>query len=255
MFIIKRVVSVFLQVALMIGLVLTVYATPAVGAEVSIIFTHDMHAHFDPERYMTENGSSERGGYSRLKSAIDTIRGDYPESFLFDAGDFSMGTLYQTIYSEEAPDLRMMGYIGYDAVTLGNHEFDYRAQGLTDMFATAVAFGGLLPAVTIANIDWDRTLADENRMERARDLRTAMAQYGVEEEYLIIEKGGVRAAVFGLMGIEADSNAPESGLYFKDQIETARMIVSQIRAEAQADIIICLSHSGFVVCGQRIGLR
>jgi len=136
-----------------------------------------------------------------------------------------------------------MAQLGFDATVLGNHEFDYRADGATDMLNAAVASGEPLPAITLSNVDWDRTLAHERRGPIARELRTAMDRYGVAD-YLIIERGGVRAAIFGLMGKQADSYAPESSLYFLDQAETARAMVARIRAEANADIIICLSHSG-----------
>ena len=241
---IKRFVAITLFVLLVIGLLVIVFASPAGIAEVSIVFTHDLHAHFDPESLISDGVIAERGGYSRMKTAIDLVRDSYPETFILDAGDFSMGTLYQTIYSEEAPDLRLLGFLGYDAVTLGNHEFDYRTQGITDMLRAAVASGDKLPAIAISNIDWDKTLADESRFDRAGDFRKAMVEYGAFEDYLIINKGGVKAAIFGLMGIESESNAPESGLFFADPIETAKSIVSQIKANTDADIIICLSHGG-----------
>ena len=210
---------------------------------ISIIFTHDLHSHFDPERFVAEGRTGERGGLARVKSAIDGIRSQYPDSFLLDAGDFAMGTLYQTIFQEEASELRMLGLLGYDAVTLGNHEFDYRTQGLTGMLNAAMASGWKLPALTIANIDWERTLADSSRAAKAAELRAAMEYYG-SAGYLIIEKGGVKAAVFGILGREADSYAPQSGLYFKDPIETAKATVAQIKAGTDAGLIICLSHSG-----------
>ena len=239
----KKVVAIFLPAILIAAIALTAYSAPAQGGEISILFTHDMHAHFDPERYMAPGGIEERGGYARMKTAIETVRGRYPDTLLFDAGDFAMGTLYQTIYSEEAPDLRIMGLIGYDAITLGNHEFDYRTQGLTDMLIAARESGDRIPPIVMANIDWDRTLADENRAPNGRALKAAMDDYGVTG-YLIIEKGGVKVAVFGIMGKESDSYAPESGLYFLDPIEASKAIVAQIKTEADADIIVCLSHSG-----------
>ena len=212
-------------------------------AQISIIFTHDIHSHFDPENYVKDGEVAQRGGFARMKTAIDGITSRYPASFIFDAGDFSMGTPYQTIFSTEAPELRLMGSLGFDATVLGNHEFDYRAQGLTDMLNAAAASGDTLPALVIANIDWEKTFADNLRAENARALQMAMNQYGVVD-YVIIEKGGIKAAVFGLMGKSADDYAPESGLYFKNYIETAKEITAQIKANENADIIICLSHSG-----------
>ncbi|MCL1955291.1 MAG: hypothetical protein FWF61_05125 [Brevinematales bacterium] len=140
------------------------------GAEISVIFTHDMHSHFDAERYMENGRISQRGGFAYVKSAVDNIKARYPDSFLLDAGDFAMGTPYQTIYSAEAAELRIMGLMGFDATTLGNHEFDYRTQGLTDMLNAAMASGDRLPPLVCANIDWDRTLADQNRAGNARRL-------------------------------------------------------------------------------------
>ena len=182
-----------------------------------------------------------------MKTAINGIMARYPDTFLLDGGDFAMGTPYQTIFSTEASELRILGLLGFDATTLGNHEFDYRTKGLTDMLNAAMASGDRLPAMTIANIDWQRTLADKNRAEKASELKTTIERYGERYgnfDYLVIEKGGVKAAVFGLLGNEADSYAPLSGLYFKDPIETAKAVVAQIKTNTNADIVICLSHSG-----------
>ncbi|MDR2715050.1 MAG: bifunctional metallophosphatase/5'-nucleotidase [Coriobacteriales bacterium] len=222
-------------------------AIPATAAtpeqEVSLLFTHDMHSHFDPEN-TNENGSAvERGGFARLQTAINEVKRDFPDSFLFDAGDFSMGTPYQTVFSSAAAELRMMGQLGYDATTLGNHEYDYRTQGLTDMLGAALASGDTLPALTVANIDWETTLADADLRENAQALKTALDTYG-NADYVVIERGGIKLAVFGLIGESAGSYAPLAGLYFKDIIETAQTVVAQIKAEANPDIIVCLSHSG-----------
>jgi 5'-nucleotidase / UDP-sugar diphosphatase len=213
------------------------------SADVSIIFTHDMHSHFDAERLVIDGKPSERGGYARMKTVIDRIKSENPNTFLIDGGDFAMGTPFQTIYSSEASELRMMGFLGFDATTLGNHEFDYRTQGLTDMLNTAIASGERLPFIVTSNIDWERTLTDEKRAAKAADLQKALNRYGAAE-YVVIEKGGVKMALFGILGKQADSYAPLSGLYFKDQIEVSKSIVAKIKAETSADIIICLSHSG-----------
>jgi 2',3'-cyclic-nucleotide 2'-phosphodiesterase (5'-nucleotidase family) len=212
-------------------------------ADISIFFTHDMHSHFDAERCVIDGKNTERGGFARMKTVIGQIKTNYPNTFLLDAGDFAMGTPYQTIYSTEASELRMMGLLGFDVTTLGNHEFDYRTRGLTDMLNIAMASGDNLPFLVTSNIDWDKTLADENRSANAADLRAALNHYGAAE-YIVIEKGGIKAAVFGILGKQADSYAPLSGLYFKDQIEASRAVVAKIKAETSADIIICLSHSG-----------
>ena len=234
----------FLLAAFVAGLVppLSVAVTPATPV-VSIIFSHDMHSHFDPERFLADGRPAERGGFARMQTVIGNIKVDYPNTFLFDAGDFAMGTVYQTIYSSEAAELRLMGQMGYDALTFGNHEYDYRTQGATDMLNTALASKDPLPALTIANIDWEATFADDSLKENAQALQTALERYG-NADYLIIEKGGIKLAVFGLIGISAGNYAPLSGLIFKDPIATAKAVVAEIKAETDADVIICLSHSG-----------
>ena len=234
----------FLLIALVAGLAPTSgMAVSALTPEVSIIFSHDMHSHFDPERFTDDGKPAERGGFARMQTVIGNIKSDYPDTFLFDAGDFAMGTIYQTVYSSDAGELRLMGQLGYDAVTFGNHEYDYRTQGATDMLSAALASGDTLPALTIANIDWDATFADESLKKDAEALQAALDRYG-NVDYLIIEKGGVKLAVFGLMGINSANYAPLSGLIFKDPIDTAKHVVAEIRAQTNADIIVCISHSG-----------
>lgn len=99
--------------------ILTTRATPPEEGFV-ILFTHDLHDHILPFEIERDGETFDLGGYARLQSAIDREREIYPESLLVDAGDFSMGTLFQTIFTTEAPSLRMMGQIGYDAITFGN---------------------------------------------------------------------------------------------------------------------------------------
>lgn len=89
------------------------------GTEVQILFTHDMHSHLDPYKAEKDGSTVMIGGFGKLKTMADEKRNNCPATFLVDGGDFSMGTLYQTIYETEAPELTLMGQIGYDAVTLG----------------------------------------------------------------------------------------------------------------------------------------
>ena len=95
--------------------------------ETTILFTHDTHDHFLP---MPDEEGGEYGGYTRLATLIQQERAAHPDALVLDAGDFSMGSLFQTIYATEAPELRALGAMGYDATTLGNHEFDYRIAAL-----------------------------------------------------------------------------------------------------------------------------
>ena len=200
------------------------------SGRITIVFSHDMHSHLEK--------------FGRIKTVIDEERSKNPATFVLDGGDFSMGTPYQTIFKKEASELRMMGKVGYDATTLGNHEFDYRSKGVSEMLHSAVASGDRLPAVVVSNIDWKATSEEKELKEDAERFREALQAYGAEQEYLTFTRGGAKIAVFGMMGKEAASYAPESGTYFKDPAETAQKIVDKIKEKEKADLIICLSHGG-----------
>ena len=106
--------------AILLGLLLVltfpVWPASAAGAEeITVLFTHDLHSHFFPQ---TEEDGGASGGYARLKTAIDRARAEHPDALLVDGGDFSIGSLVQTLYTTQAPELRTMGALGYDAVTL-----------------------------------------------------------------------------------------------------------------------------------------
>lgn len=86
------------------------------------------------------------GGFARIQTIIDRQRGKDPETLLVDGGDFSMGSLFQTVYETQASELRLMGAMGYDATTFGNHEFDFRSKGLENMLHMAANSGEELPS-------------------------------------------------------------------------------------------------------------
>lgn len=218
------------------GLPLTAFAaSPSPVYESTILFTHDTHDHFLP---MPDEEGGEYGGYTRLATLLKQEREAHPDALTLDAGDFSMGSLFQTIYATHAPELQALGAMGYDVTTLGNHEFDYRAQGLADMLNAAVDSGSPLPAIVQGN--YKPPESDTASLE-------AWERYGIQD-YVILERGGISYGIFGLMGEEADSNAPMSGMEFEPTVEAAQRTVAAIQAELEQrsnpSLIICLSHSG-----------
>ncbi len=215
---------------------------------VSILFTHDMHSHIDVERNVKDGKERENGGLAKVKTVKDRTEDRYSGTFLVDAGDFAMGTPFQTVFRERASELKTMAEVGFDATTLGNHEFDYRAKGLGRMFEEAANYNKgrtKMPSLVAGNIDWEKSFADKNKMisENAKVLKKSMDKYGVAD-YSIIEKNGVKMAVFGVLGREAVENAPAAGLKFKDFVSRAKEIVKEIKKNGGYDIIVCLSHSG-----------
>ncbi|HEX3010777.1 MAG TPA: bifunctional UDP-sugar hydrolase/5'-nucleotidase [Syntrophomonadaceae bacterium] len=211
---------------------------------VTILFTHDLHDNLLPFKQEQNGKLKEYGGYARLQTVIDRQRAQDPDLLLLDGGDFSMGTLFQTIFSQEAPSLRIMGQMGYDAATLGNHEFDFRPAGLADSLIAAKASRENLPIIVQGNITYpvnkDGTLSPS-----LRKLKQAMNACGVND-YTILNRKGYKIGIFGIIGKDAASNAPMAGVKFTDPVEQARRIVNKLENKEKVDMIICLSHSGTV---------
>ena len=227
----------------------------------TILFTHDLHSHFLPQS-TAEGGES--GGYARLKTVIDGERAMNPAALLVDGGDFSIGSLIQTLYTTQAAELRTMGAMGYDAVTIGNHEFDHKGTGFAEMLNSAKAaqqaavellrvdarpledmdaykerFGPVTPVLPML-LEANYAPADDNP-DRAF-IRSAMENYGVTD-CMTLERGGVTYGLFGLMGVDSDECAPTSGFTRTDAAKAAKRCVETLKGEG-AEIIVCLSHSG-----------
>ncbi|WOV86859.1 bifunctional UDP-sugar hydrolase/5'-nucleotidase [Sporosarcina oncorhynchi] len=208
---------------------------------ITILFTHDLHDNYLPFEVERGQGKMTVGGYGRLASAIEEQRAIDPDALLVDAGDFAMGTLFQTIFTTYAPGLQLLGQMGYDATTFGNHEFDFRADGLTKSLLAAKGSGAPLPAIVASNVVFP-TDKDGEVTADLLPLQEAMDEYGVKE-YEVLERKGVKIGLFGLMGEEAAGNAPMSGVSFADGVESAKSTVTALKKEG-VDLIIALSHSG-----------
>jgi len=214
----------------------------AQGKAVTILFTSDMHDNFLPFKSVTDGKITSLGGYARLMTAIEQQRQLDPEAVLVDGGDYSMGTPFQTIFASKSPQLRIMGSMGYDATTFGNHEYDYRPEGLAKSLESAIASGEPLPAIVQANVTFPADKDGKMSDDLAR-LKNAMEEYKVRD-YIVIERNGVRIGIFGIMGKESASMAPMSGVVFTDPVESAKKVVKALKEQEQVDLIICLSHSG-----------
>lgn len=211
----------------------------------TVLFTQDMHEHFLP---VSDGTGGTYGGLARLNTLLEQERAQYPDALTVDAGDFSMGSLFQAIYAAEAPELRLMGRMGYDAATLGNHEFDYRPEGLASMLRAAAGSEEPLPALVDANY-LPATAGEESETDAL--VWEAMEAYGVQD-YVTLSRGGITYAIFGIFGEEADADAPMSGMALEDPVETAQATVDKIRSEVQTEeplFVICLSHCGTATGG------
>ena len=228
----RRVSAFLLAVLLLCSLLPALAASPRENTA-TVLFTHDLHSHFLPQ---PDGKGGESGGYARLKTALDRERAAHPDALTVDGGDFSIGSLIQTLYTTQGAELRTMGALGYDAATAGNHEFDHTGAGFASMLNAVAASGDKAPALLMANYK----PADENPDKL--DIQRAMAAYGVQD-YILLERGGITYGIFGLMGEDSHSCAPSSGFVLGDMVSSAQRCVDALK-EQGAEFIICLSHSG-----------
>jgi len=188
--------------------------------EVVILHTNDTHSQLEPYK---EKDGSVRGGVLRRMEFIQKERAENETVFLFDAGDFSQGTPYYNLF-EGYPEIDFMNRMGYDAATLGNHEFDEGTQHLAERLKTA-KFPIVCCNYTIDNPD----LAN------------------LVKPYTIIERNGLKVGVFGVViqldGLLAGEHIMDT-IHYIDAVDAAREAVKKLQAE-KCDMIVCLSHLGF----------
>lgn len=220
-------------------------ATP--GKQIfSILHTNDMHSNVvgvGPLRDYTPlslNDDQTRGGYARLGALIAQRRAELEQLgpvLVLDAGDFSMGTAIAAACREVGAELQLMAHMGYDATTFGNHEFDLGPDGLGQAIKQAQKAGSI-PAVLAANSDFG---GDSPRLVHLKELAGA----GVIRPYQVIERGGLRFGILGLMGYDAFRYALDpGGVTFADPIETAQALVQTLKQKEQVDVAIALHHGG-----------
>jgi 5'-nucleotidase len=213
----------------------------------TILHTNDMHSAFigmaPAADYtpFTLNDDQTRGGYARLAALLATRRGACGAQgpvLTLDAGDYSMGTPFAAASREIGGELQLMGRMGYDATTFGNHEFDLGPEGLGQAIGVA-AGAGTIPAVLASNCDVSGTDATLAQLRR-------LVQEGTIRRYTVIERGGLRFGLFGVLGKEAQIYTNGGATRFPDPIETAREVVQVLRQTEKVDVVIALSHGGVV---------
>jgi 5'-nucleotidase len=211
----------------------------------TILHTNDMHASFigmgpaaDYSPFVLGDDTT-RGGYARLAGLIarrrEARKGQGPVLVL-DAGDYSMGTAFSAATRETGGELHLMGRMGYDATTFGNHEFDLGPAGLGKSIGAA-SKAGRIPVVLAANSSFagrDATLGDLQRL----------AEAGVIRRYMVLERGGLRFGIFGSLGKEAMIYTSGGATTFADPIESAKAVVKTLRETEKVDVVIALSHGG-----------
>jgi 5'-nucleotidase / UDP-sugar diphosphatase len=231
---------------MIIFLIVLFFSTNLIAAEklLTIVHTNDLHSHlqgFSPETdYNPHDVNTDKtlGGWSRIASVINATKKARKNPVLtLDSGDFLMGSFFHMLAREEAFELRLMKQMGYDVITLGNHEFDFKPAGLARILRTATTKGGM-PQIVFASAIFSAVSTDDDSLEQAfqeTDVKT----------YTVLVRDGVKIGIFGIMGKNAAEVSPFAApVTFRDPIETAREMVSILREQEEVDIVICLSHSG-----------
>jgi 5'-nucleotidase / UDP-sugar diphosphatase len=211
----------------------------------TILHTNDMHSAFigmgpaSDYTPFTLHDDATRGGYARLAGLIaarKAARASQGPVLVLDAGDYSMGTAFAAASRETGGELQLMARMGYDATTFGNHEFDLGPDGL-GMAIGVAARAGRVPAVLASNTNLggdDATLAELQRLAKDEVVR----------RYLVIERGGIRFGLFGVLGKEAIFYTSGGAVSFSDAHEAAREMVTVLRETENVDVVIALSHGG-----------
>ncbi len=196
---------------------------PDKGIHLTVLHTNDVHSHVDPLP-SNDPKNPNMGGVSRRAAIIDAIRRENDNVLLLDAGDIFQGTPYFNYYGGEL-EMKLMSMLGYDLATLGNHDFDNGIEGFYKQLPHA-KFG-----FVSANYDFRNTVLD-----------------GIVKPYRIFRKKGVKVGIFGLgvelKGLVDPRNYKET--VYRDPIEIATDMARTLKHEEGCDLVIALSHIGYV---------
>jgi len=188
----------------------------------TILHTNDVHSRLEP--FPMDGGKLQgQGGVAWRSALIRKIRSEQEHVLLLDAGDIFQGTPYFNLYKGE-PEIKALTMMGYDAVTMGNHDFDAGVEG----FAAQLPHAGF-PVLT-ANYDF-----------------TATALEGKTQPFTVIKKGGLKIGIFGL-GIQLKGLVPDDAFgktKYLEPVQVARTVASRLKKREGCDMIICLSHLGY----------
>ena len=196
-------------------------ALSAADTVITILHTNDTHSQIDPLPANDRNAG--KGGVARRATLVKRVRKENPNTLLVDAGDVLQGTPYFNFYKGEV-EYKAMSAIGYDAGTLGNHEFD---NGV-DALAAALKFANF--DIISANYDVKGTVLEP-----------------LVKRYVVKTVGGIRVGLFGLgispTGLITPANF--KGVTFIDPVLAARDVVKKLREEERCSFVVCMSHLGY----------
>lgn len=205
-------------------------AGPASG-RVTLLHTNDTHSHIEP--FGPGNGAlTGRGGVARRATLVKRLRAELGASLLLDAGDVFQGTPYFNEYKGRL-DYRLMRMVGYDAGTLGNHDFDNGVDMLVKAMESMERMDHPNPPFPFVNCNFDFKGAP-GLGKRVRP-------------YLVRDFPGIRVGITGVGVAFAGLVAPRNheGVTWRDPFESLRPVVKHLREVEKADLVVVLSHLGY----------
>ena len=193
---------------------------------ITILHTNDTHSCIMPlNKNLADTMLAGRGGFLRRMALINEERREDPDMLLFDSGDFSQGSAYYTMFKGDV-EVGLMNEMGYDAATIGNHEFDYGLDNMTRLFKMC-----RFPIVC-SNYDFaDTELKD------------------IVKPYITLKRKGVKIGVFGLCpkldGLVFSKNYRP--LVYQNPTEVAQKMIDLLKQKEKCDVVVCLSHLGWQI--------
>ncbi len=191
-----------------------------------VLHTNDTHSCILPlKETLADTMLAGRGGFLRRVAMIKEERKKEPQLLLIDSGDFSQGSGYYTMFKGDV-EVGLMNEMGYDAATIGNHEFDFGLDNMTRIFKMANF------PIVCSNYDFaDTELAS------------------IVKPYIVVKKKGVKIGIFALApkleGLVSTKNY--GPLKFLNPSEVARKMVDVLKNQKKCDLVVCISHLGWQV--------
>ena len=201
----------------------------AVGAyaqkHLEVLHTNDTHSCIMPlNPNLADTAVAGRGGFLRRVAMIKEERAKNPDLLLIDSGDFSQGSPFYTMFKGDV-EVGLMNLMGYDAVTIGNHEFDFGLENMARIFKMAKF------PVVCANYDFTGTCVE-----------------GLVKPYVIIKRNGLKIGLFGLSpqleGLVDLSKC--KGVTYLDPVEVGNRVAAELKHDKKCDVVICVSHLGWL---------
>ena len=190
-----------------------------------VLHTNDTHSCIMPlNPNLADTAVAGRGGFLRRVAMIKEERAKNQDLLLIDSGDFSQGSPFYTMFKGDV-EIGLMNLMGYDAATIGNHEFDFGMENMARIFKMAKF------PIVCANYDFTGTCVE-----------------GLVKPYVIIKRNGLKIGLFGLSpqleGLVDLSKC--KGVTYLDPIEVGNRVAAELKHDKKCDVVICVSHLGWL---------